>query len=127
MLFLQFVQYSSFLVGNLENEIPRAALELCQLRNKQFSPDNLKFSTKHEDNPFTLNCYMISRTFLFIFHAGSGRLGSNNFRYASYKEETAGSARVFRLSFRFLWLRLKNVWMSFNSPQQEYENKRKSF
>ena len=102
MLFLQFVQHSSFFVGNLENEIPGAALELCQLKNKQFSPDILKFSTKHEDNPFTLNCYMISRTFLVIFHAGSGKLGSNNFQNSSYKEKTAGPARVFRLSFRFL-------------------------
>ena len=102
MLFLQFVQYSSSFVAILKNEIPGAALELCQLKIKQFSPEILKFSTKHEDNPFTLNYYMVPRTFLFTFHAGSRRLGSNNFRNSSYKEKTAGSACVLRLSFRFL-------------------------
>ena len=104
MLFLQFILYSSSFVGTLKNEIPGAALELCQLKLKQFSPDILKFSTKHEDNPFTLNCFMVPRTCLFIFDAGSRRLGSNNFRNSSYKEKTAGSARVSRLSFRFLRL-----------------------
>ena len=48
MLFLQFILYSSSFVGTLKNEIPGAALELCQLKLKQFSPDILKFSTKHE-------------------------------------------------------------------------------
>ena len=75
MLFLQFILYSSSFVGTLKNEIPGAALELCQLKIKQFSPGILKFSTKHEDNPFTLNCYMVPCTFLFILHAGSRRLG----------------------------------------------------
>ena len=115
MLFLQFMLYLSSFVGTLKNEIPEAALELCQLKIKQLSPDILKFRTKHEDNqdnPFTLNCFVVSRSFLFIFHAGSRGLGSNNFRNSSYKEKTAGSARVFRLSFRFLWLWLdscKNI------------------
>ena len=72
MLFLQFVQYSSSFVGTLKNEIPGAALELCRLKIKQFSPDILKFRRKHEDNPFTLNCYMIPRTFLFYFMQASG-------------------------------------------------------
>ena len=58
MLFLQFILYSSSFVGTLKTKIPGAALELCQLTLKQFSPDILKFSTKHEHNPFTLNCYM---------------------------------------------------------------------
>ena len=102
MSFLQFVQYSSSFVGTPKNEIPGAALELCQLKLKQFSPDILKFSTKHEDNPFTLNCFMVPRTFLFIFHAGSRRLGSNNFGNSSYKEKTAGSVCVSRLLLRFL-------------------------
>ena len=102
MLFLQFMLYSSSFVGTLKNEIPGAALELCQLKLKQFSPDILKFSTKHEDNPFTLNCFMVPRTCLFIFDAGSRRLGSNNFRNSSYKEKMAGSARVSRVSFRFV-------------------------
>ena len=52
--------------------------------------------TKHEDNPFTLICSVVSRSSLFIFHAGSRGLGSNNFRNSSYKEKTAGSARVSR-------------------------------
>ena len=103
MFFLQFILYSSSLVGTLvKNEIPEAALELCQLNINQLSPDILKFRTKHEDNqdnPFTLNCFVVSSSFLFIFNAGSRGLGSNN---SSYKEKTAGSARFSRLSFRFL-------------------------
>ena len=71
MLFLQFILYSSSFVGTLKNEIPGAALELCQLKLKQFSQDILKFNTKQEDNPFTLNCFMVPRTGLFIFVAGS--------------------------------------------------------
>ena len=101
-LFLQFEQYSPSFVGTPKNEIPRAALELCQLKIKQFSPEILKFSTKHEDIFFTLNCYMVSCTFLFILHAGLSRMGSNNFRNSSYKEKTASSGHVSRLSFRFL-------------------------
>ena len=76
MLFLQFVQHSSYFVGTPKNEISGAALELCQLKIKQFSPKILKFSSKREDNPFTLHCYMFPLSFLFIFHAGSRRLGS---------------------------------------------------
>ena len=102
MFFLQFLQYSSSFVGTPNNEIPGAALEICQLKTKQFSPETLKFSTKHEDNPFTLNCYVVPRTFLCIFHAGLCRLGSNDFRNSSYEEKTAGSVRVSRLSFCFL-------------------------
>ena len=102
MLFLQFVQYLSSFVGTPKNEIPGAALELCQLKIRQSSPEILKFNTKHEDNPFTLNYYVVPRTFL--FHAGSRRLGSNNFRNSIYKEKTAGSVRISRLSFRFLCL-----------------------
>ena len=102
MFFLQFILYSSSFGTLVKNEIPEAALELCQLNIKQLSPDILKFRTKHEDNPFTLNCSVVPRSFLFIFHAGSRGLGSNNFRNSSYKEKTAGSARVSRLSFRFL-------------------------
>ena len=106
MLFLQFMLYSSSFVGTLvKNEIPEAALELHQLKIKQLSPDILKFKRKHEDNqdnPFTLNCFAVSRSFLFIFHAGSRELGSNNFRNSSCKEKMAGLARVSRLFFRFL-------------------------
>ena len=98
MLFLQFMLYSSSFVGTLvKNEIPEAALELCQLNINQLSPDILKFRSKHEDNqdnPFTLNCFVVSRSFLFIFHAGSRGVGSNNFQNSSYKEKTAGSAPV---------------------------------
>ena len=106
MLFLQFMLYSSSFVGTLvKNEIPEAALELYQLNINQLSPDILKFRTKHEDNqdnPFTLYCFVVSGSILFIFNAGSRGLGSNNFRNSSYKEKTAGSARVSRVSFRFL-------------------------
>ena len=104
MLFLQFVLYSSSFVGTLKNEIPGAALELWQLKIEQFSPGILKFSTKHKDNFLTINFSKVSRTFLFIFHVGSPGLGSKNFRNSSYREKPAGSARVSRLSFRFLWL-----------------------
>ena len=88
MLFLQFILYLSSFVGTLKNEIPEAALELCQLKIKQLSPDILKFSAKHEA--------------LFVFHAGSRGLGSNNSRNSSYKEKTVRSARISRPSFRFL-------------------------
>ena len=98
MLFLQFILYSSSFAGNLENEILGAALELCQLKTNQFSPDILKFSTKHKDNPFTLNSSMVPRTFLFLFRAGSHRLGFNSFWDSNYKEKTDGSASVSRLS-----------------------------
>ena len=96
--------YSSSFVGTLKNEIPEAALEICQLKIKQLSPDILKFRTKNRDNPFTLNWSVVPRSFLFVFHAGSRGLGSNNSRNSSYKEKTACSARVSRLPFPFLWL-----------------------
>ena len=91
MLFLQLILYSSSFVGTVENEIPGLALEPCQLKVKQFSPDIL--STKHKDNPFTLNCCMVPHTFFFIFNAGSRKLGSNSFQNSIYKEKTTGSAR----------------------------------
>ena len=94
--------YSSSFVGTLKNEIPEAALELCQLKIKQLSQDILKFRTKHQDNPFTLNCSEVPRSFLFVFHAGSRGLGTNNSLNSSYKENTVGSARVFRLSLCYL-------------------------
>ena len=103
MLFLLFVLYSSPFVGTtLKYEILGAALDLCQLKIEHFSPDILKFNTKHENNPFTLNCFMVLCTFLFIFHAGSRGLSSKNFRNSTYKAKTAGSTRVSRLSFHFL-------------------------
>ena len=49
---------------SIKNEIPEAALELCQLKIKQLSPDILKFRKKNKDNPFTLICSEISRSFL---------------------------------------------------------------
>ena len=102
MLFLQFKLYSTSFVGTLKNEIPEAYLELSQLKTKQLSPDILKFRTKHDDNLFTLNCSVIPRSFLFVLHADSRGLGFDNSPNSSYKEKTAGSARVSRLSFRFL-------------------------
>ena len=114
MLFLQFMLYSSFFVGALKNEIPEAVLELCQLKIKQLSPDILKFRTRHEDNPFTFNCSVVSRSFLFVFHASSRGLGSNNSQKSSYKEKTVGSARVSRLYFRFLRLCFNLRTMNFS-------------
>ena len=87
MLFLQFAQYSSSFDGTPKNEIPGGALELCQLKINQFSPEILKFISEHEDNPFTLNCYLAPCTFLFLFHAGSRRLSSNNFRNSFIKQK----------------------------------------
>ena len=52
--------------------------------------------TKHEDNPFTLICSVVSCSNLFIFHAGSRGLASNNFPNSSYKEKTASLACVSR-------------------------------
>ena len=66
-MFLQFVKFSSSFVGAPKNKIPGAALELCQLKIKQFSPEIPKFSSKHEDNPFTLNCHMVPRIFCLYF------------------------------------------------------------
>ena len=53
ILFLQL--YLSPFVGTLKYEILGAALELCQLKIEHFSAGILKFRTKHDDNPFTLN------------------------------------------------------------------------
>ena len=77
----------SCFVGTLKNEISGAALELYQIKIKHFSPDILKFSTKHKDNPFTLNCFVVPHTFLFIFCAGSHRLGSNKYRTKVLKKQ----------------------------------------
>ena len=69
MLFLHFLLYSSSYVGTIKNETLEATLELCQLKIKQFSPDKIqifKFSTKHEDNLFTLNFSMIPHA-LFLY------------------------------------------------------------
>ena len=87
IMFLQFVQYSLSFGVTPTNEIPWAALELCQFKTRQISPDILKFSTKHKENPFTLNCFMVPHTFLFIFHATWRRLCSNNFRITSLKKK----------------------------------------
>ena len=103
-MFLQFVVYSLSIVGILKNEIPGDALEIWQWKIEQFSPGILKFSTKHKDNPLRLNIFKVFHAFLFTFHAGSLGLGLKNFRNSSYKKKAAGSARVSRLSFRFLWL-----------------------
>ena len=69
ILFLQFVQYSLSIAATPKNEIPGAALELCQLKIRPFSSDIFKFSTKHKENPFNLNWFIVTRTFFFIFHA----------------------------------------------------------
>ena len=117
MFFLQFMFYSSSFVGALKNEIPQAALELCQLKIKQLSPDILKFRTKHEDNLFTFNCSVVSRSFLFVFYAGSRRLGSNNSRNSSYKEKTGGSARVsFPCARIFPFLLTMVLTIEFDNP-----------
>ena len=79
ILFIQFMLYSSSFVGTLKNEIPEAALDLCQLIIKQLSPDILKFRTKHEDNPFTLKCSVIPRSFLQLFVYISCRLAWTGF------------------------------------------------
>ena len=67
MLFLQFILYPLSFVGTLKSEIPEAALELFQLKIKQPSPDILKFRTKLEDNPFTLNCSVALSSFCLYF------------------------------------------------------------
>ena len=67
MFFLQFVPYLSSFVVTLKKEIPEAALELCQLKIKQCSPGILKFSKRHEDNPFTFNYSMVPHFFCLYF------------------------------------------------------------
>ena len=104
MLFLQTELYSTSFVDTLKNEIPGAALELWQLKIEQFLPGILKFSTKHKGNPLVFNFSKVFCTFLFIFHAGLHGLGSKKFWNSTYIYKTAGSARVFRLFFRFSWL-----------------------
>ena len=97
MLFLQLVQYSLSFAGTPKNEIPGAPLELCQLKIEQFSPGILKFSTKHEDNPFTLNCYMVPRTFCLYFM--QARV---DWVLIIFGTQVIKKKRPVRLSFRFL-------------------------
>ena len=88
---------------SIKNEIPaEAVLELCQLKIKQLSLDILKFWPKHKDNPFTLICFVASRSFLFIFHSGSRGLGSKNFRNSSYQEKNDRFGPCFQTIFWFL-------------------------
>ena len=101
MLILQFILYFSSFDGTLKNEISGTALERYQLKTKQFSSDILKFSTKCKDNSFTLNCSIVSSTFLFIFYAGSHRLGSNNFWHSSYKQKNDRLGPCFKIIFPF--------------------------
>ena len=68
--------------------IPGPALELWQLKIEQFSPGILKCSTKHEDNPLTLNFSKVSRTFLYLFYEDWRGLGSKNFRNLNYKDHS---------------------------------------
>ena len=118
LLFVQFILCLPSFVGTLKNEIPGTVMEPCLLKIKQFSPDILKFSTRYKDNPFTLNCSVVPCTFLCIFNASSYRLGSNIFRNWSYKEKMAGSARVSRLSFHFLWL-IKGSKVRYNNKIEQ--------
>ena len=113
MLFLQFVLYSSSFVGTLKCEILGELPWNCQLKIEHFSSGILKFNTKHEDNPFNLNCSTVPCTFLFIFHADLRGLGSRNIRNSSYKEKTAASGRVSRLSFCFLCLWSNKLFCNF--------------
>ena len=66
---------------------------------------------------------MVRRTFLFILHAGSRRLGCNNLRNSSYKGKTACSTRVSSLSFRFLWLWFKFMfkWMTQDQTKSSHK------
>ena len=53
MLFPQFILYSSSFADTLKNEIPGAALDLWQLKIKQFPSEILKFITKQKSKSFT--------------------------------------------------------------------------
>ena len=85
--------------------IPEAALELCQLNISQLSPDILKFRTKREDyqdNPFTLTIlWFLAAFYLYLMQARVDWV-QIIFGTQVIKKKTAGSARVSRLSFRFL-------------------------
>ena len=67
MLFLQFVLYSSSFVDTLKNEITGAALELWQLKIKQFSSEILKFITKQKNKPFTWTILWFLELFCLYF------------------------------------------------------------
>ena len=103
MLFFQFILYFSSFVGILKKEIPGAAPELWHLKSKQFWPDIIKFKRKHEDNLFNLNYSTVPRSCLYFMQA---RVDWVRIIFGTQviKKKLAGSARVSRLSFCFLWL-----------------------
>ena len=121
MLFLQFMLYSSSFVGTLKNKIPGTAPEFCQLKIKA-ALTILKFRTKHDDNLSIFNCSTVSPRFLFIFHAGLRRLGSNDLRNSSYKEKTIFGP-CFQTIFPFLMTmmepRVKDLVFPINTPWQD--------
>ena len=58
-------------------------MELCQFK---LSSSHQTFSNSAQCTKMVpRTCFMVPRTCLFIFHVGSLRLGSNNFRKSSYK------------------------------------------
>ena len=62
---------------------------------------------------------MVPRTFLFIFYAGSGRLGSNNFWNSSYKEKTTSSTHVSIFPFLMTMTQLRHHTFSLSCLKTE--------
>ena len=60
----------------------------------QFSSGILKFGIKHVVNPLNFKVLKFPALFILVFYAGLHELDSNNFWNSSYKEKTAGLARV---------------------------------
>ena len=109
-LFLQILLYSSSFVGTPKKEIREAALEQRQLKIEQFSSGIVRFSTRHEDNSFTLNCSMFPPLFCLYF----------------MQARIDWVLRIFG-TFRFLWLwsqckgvlkTLSSVYLIFFFPQK---------
>ena len=110
MLCLQFILYLSSFVGTLENEIPGAALEPCQLKSKQFSPDILKFSTKHKENPFTLNYSVVPCIFFGLYFMQAHIYWVLIVFGTQLKRKNARFGPCFQTIFCFLWLWSIKIW-----------------
>ena len=104
MLCPQFILYLSSFVGTLEKEIPGAALEPCQLKNKQFLPDILKFSTKHKENPFTLNYSVVPCIFFGLYFMQAHIYWVLIVFGTQLKRKNARFGPCFQTIFCFLWL-----------------------
>ena len=89
-----------------KNEIPGAALELLKLKIEQCPPVIIKFSTKHVHNHLALTFFKVSWAFFYLYFMQVCFDWVPITFGTRVIKKTAGSARVSRLSFRFLWPRM---------------------